>query len=285
MTDYIALANQAAELDDQTETKTAVEFTPPSAGVTVGRMIEYIELGKQPQRPFKGKAKPNAFMVRIVFELLHPERNIKEIEVDGVKKKIADKIPVTLAYKLDAKASYKRLFNTMVRGRDGIKHMAQMLNEPFVITVVHNTGADGRTYANIRLADGSWLLQEAAQSDPIAGTKTAIRVPAAISPIRIFLWNKPTKETWDSLYIDGTRTVKEGDVEKEVSKNWIQEKILSAKNYDGSELQAMLANLSTPIDEDYLPIEGGADIALDVLDKMNDTGVSEVDALAALGLN
>ena len=57
---------------------------------------------------------------------------------------------------------------------------------------------------------------------------------------RLFLWSAPTQEQWDSLYIEGTYKDKEG---KERSKNFIQEKILSAHNYAGSKLESMLSGL------------------------------------------
>jgi hypothetical protein len=49
----------------------------------------------------------------------------------------------------------------------------------------------------------------------------------------MFLWDYPSKEAWDSLFIEGT-----WDDGK--SKNMLQELCMSATNFDGSPLQQML---------------------------------------------
>ena len=55
------------------------------------------------------------------------------------------------------------------------------------------------------------------------------------------MWSNPTKETWDSLFIDGTTEIKnaDGTVENK-SKNWVQETVLSATDYGGSALEQLL---------------------------------------------
>ena len=241
--DYKALAARAAEVVDHTETPAGGDFekTIIPAGITIGRFIEYIELGDQPQRAFKGEAKPNHATARFTFELLH-KRHAHEIEVDGKKVTVYDRFSFKEAIKLGEKARFKKLFKTMTYGRSDITHFAQMLNDPFILNFEHNEGEkDGKkvTYVNLYV-DGKYGIQPPVVSDPIAGTTTPVPVPAANSPIKIFLWDLPTKETWDSLYIPGTRTVKEGKTEKEVSKNWLQETILEASNFTGSPLEDML---------------------------------------------
>lgn len=245
----------AAKMEDQSVTKAHVEYEPPPAGVTFGRFIGYIELGKQPQRPFKGKAKPDAEEVRLVFELLHAKKNRHEYETpEGEKKVRYDQISLRMTKQFGTKAKYKKLFNAMTYGRE-IKHMAQMLGEAFLITVVHNTVAatadkPARVFANIYDDEGKWLVGKARViADPVNDPDkyTDVPVPPAQSPLQVFFWNNPTKATWDSLYIDGTRTIKKGDEEVEVSKNWLQEIIVSAKNYAGSALDQLLGGIDLPM--------------------------------------
>jgi hypothetical protein len=244
--DYKALAAQAAEMEDQTDTQAGGDFEYQVApeGITFGRMIEYIELGKQKQRAFQGKPKKDADEVRITFELLHPKKNIREIEVDGKKIQVTDRISINTTKSLHEKSGYVKLFKAMARGREDIKHMAQMLNEAFLLTVSHNVKEkDGKktTYANLQ-KDGVYNIAAPVIVDPVAETTTQIPVPAALSPIRIFLWNNPTKETWDTLFIDGDKTVKDEDgSEKQVSKNWLQNRILGATNFAGSALEDLLS--------------------------------------------
>lgn len=241
------LINEVAEEEDQTQAveSTDFEYQPPAEGITVGRLIEYVELGEQPMKPYKGKEKPPADKVRIVFELLSPKKNIREIEVEGKGKvKIADRITISIKKSLHEKSGFFKLFSKMRYGREEIKHMAQMLGEAFIITVVHNVVGEGkekRTYANITNDAGEYLIAAPFKVDPIEETKTAIPVPEAISDLRLFLFNKPTKETWDSLFIDGEREVADGKGgKKSVSKNKLQETILGAVNFEGSALAELL---------------------------------------------
>ena len=250
------LAALAAETEDQTETQAAGEYERevPAAGPHVARFVEYIELGMHKQKPFQGKAKPDAEMVRVVFELLHPNKSIVEYEADGVKKVRGQLISVSIKKSLSEKASFKKLFNALTYGRAGIRHMAQMLGEAFLLNVVHNVvkGSDGKdvTYANIT-KDGAYLVGAPQVVDPMTGNVTKLPVREPTVPVRLFLCDHPTKETWDSLYIEGTREVKNADgTTTQQSKNWLQEKIMSATNYNGSPLHAMLSEVGDlPLEE------------------------------------
>jgi hypothetical protein len=153
----------------------------------------------------------------------------------------------------------------MRRGREDKKHMAQMLGEGFIIEVVHNEQVvdgkkTGKVYANMKTEAAGWLISAPVIEDPIAGTKTNVNVPEALSPMKLFLWDHASKETWDSLFIDGTRTTKVDGKDTEVSKNWLQQKIMGASNYNGSPLEALLAgveNLSIdPETVDVIPEDG-----------------------------
>ncbi len=53
----------------------------------------------------------------------------------------------------------------------------------------------------------------------------------------MFLQDNPTKASWDSLFIDGTYTNRDG---VEASKNFLQNKITSSLSFEGSALQALL---------------------------------------------
>ena len=242
------LAAMAAETEDQTEVTTATfDYAPPPEGKTVGRFIEYIELGKHDGGEYMGKKKPPADYIRVTFELLHPKKNIHEYEVDGEARTRADRVSIRLSKKLSDKAKFKKLFGAMTYGRDSVKHMAQMLGEAFIITVYHNVvEKDGnkRTYVNLD-NDGVYGISAPFVEDPLEGTRKDVPVRDPISPLRLFLFNNPTQETWDSLFIDGTREVKKdgGEVEH-VSNNWLQEQIMSALNFKGSALEALLGDVS-----------------------------------------
>lgn len=241
--DYKALAAKAAEVIDHTETTSGGDFEQRLIpdGLTIGRFVEYIELGVQPQRPYEGKPRPDIAQARFTFELLH-SKNKYEREIDGKTVEFYDRFSFVETIKLGEKARFKKLFNTMRYGRDNITHFAQMLNEPFLLNFTHNEGEkDGKkkTYVNLYNA-GVYGIQPPVVVDPITQVTSPVPVPAATVPIKIFLWDLPSKETWDSLHIAGTRTVKDGKSERQVSKNWLQELILSAKNFSDSPLEDLL---------------------------------------------
>lgn len=281
--DINALANLAAETEDQTEVQEHTEFERvlPPAGKTVGRLIEYIEMGMREQKPYQGKAKPDAEEVRLTFELLG-KGHVNEVEIEGEKVKLSNLISVKLTKKFGERAGFKKLFNKLQYGRSDKKHIAQMLGEPFIFEVVHNVAGEKgkeKTYANIRDKDGNFLISAPFASDPLTGETTDIskKIPASLRSPKLFLWDHPTKETWDSLFIDGTREVKVGDKVEQRSKNWLQETIMSAKNFNGSALHTMLSGVSSddlPLSED----DGTEDL-------IEEPSSDENDPLAELGLN
>lgn len=272
------LAAMAAASEDQTVVETTTfNNEPPPAGKTIGRFIEYIELGKHKQKAFKGKAKPDADCVRLTFELLHPKKNLHEYEHEGEQRVRADRVSIRITKKMSDKAKFKKLFSAMTYGRDSIKHMAQMLGEAFIITIYHNiVTVEGNTNTYVNLDnDGVYGISAPFIFDPLEETKTDVPVREPISPLRLFLFNQPTKETWDSLFIDGTREVKkDGGAVEHVSKNWLQELILSATNYEGSAVAALVggvADLPTREAHDHIDEHGEgsppADTAAKVITK------------------
>lgn len=237
----------AAKGEDQSVTKAGGgDFAPPKAGIGVAVMTDYIELGNQPQRPFKGKAKPDCAEVYIGFDLTAAKHQRTYTDAEDVEHTVCERITARIAKKFDKRAKYKKIFDKLAYGRDKFTHMAQALNEHFKITITHNKGkgdnAD-KTYANFWNKDGEvGLGAPKHQPDPLEEKYVDLPRGNPTAPIRIFLWGNPTPETWDSLYIDGEK-------DDGTSKNWIQEKIMSASNFEGSPLHQMLG-----IDISELPI-------------------------------
>lgn len=237
-------------LEDQTEEVSHGDFNNrPPEGVTVGRLVSYIEIGKHNGGSYQGKKKPDADKVRLEFELLGPD-NIMKWEVEGVEKEAGQLVSVTMKKSLSDKAGFKKLFKKLQYGREDKSHMAKMLGEAFIITVYYNkVQKDGKEviYVNLHL-DGEWGISAPYQVDPITKQKKFYDIRPQTQPLRWFIWDKPQHSNWDSLFIDGTREKKTKDdkgveTTTNVSKNWLQELILSAKNYNGSKLQALLAGV------------------------------------------
>lgn len=234
-----AIADRAAKRTNHNEKKQGGGDIPlPPAGLNLGRFVEYIELGTQPRKPYKGKDKPPADMVKLGFELLG-SKNVRTLD-DG--REVADRISLSpMPLSTHEKAQFNKLYEQMQYKRDNIFHMAQMIGEAFLFDIEHNVvesvvngKKQTKTYANIK------AIYPPVERK-IDGAGKPYKVRDAISDIRLFVWDDATQESWDSLFIDGEYTTKENGKEVTKSKNWIQETILKALNYEGSPLESLLA--------------------------------------------
>lgn len=194
-------------------------------GTYYGRMVEYVELGKKiPTNAGKPTGKPAVLNVRTGFIIYTPDGGIKRIN------------PFPMAVSSFEKAKFKQLFDKM--NVDGtMKHLAQALGKPMAFEVEQHTTKAGKTLNVIDFA-GTRPLPK---FDPNTGA--AIVLPELDEQfLRLFLWNNPTKETWESLYIE--------------KNNFIQEDILAAVDFEGSALQQLLMG-GVPSPEALAPAGAG----------------------------
>lgn len=179
------------------------------------RMIEYVEYGKiVPTHNGKPTGRPAALNTRIGFCFYGP--NGEEVYVRSLKMPISN----------HEKANAKKLFDRM-NYTGTLKHLAQGLNKCFRMELDVQE-KEGREYNTMKFE----TLSPLPKFDPETGEPIVLPEFDA-EQIKLFLWSNPTKETWDALYIDGTD-------DKGKSKNFIQEDILKATDYEGSPLQALL---------------------------------------------
>lgn len=259
------LAAQAAEEEDcsvASSTGGDFEIELPEAGPCVLRFREYIELGLTKLATKKYPKKKPAVMTRWVFELTTP-KHVKEIELeDGTKKRFGQVISIMLPKSLASKSNYFKLFKQL-NWEGSAKHPAQLLGKPYKARIIHAYAAEDAPggvpnkdakpkWANLK-DDTGFTFEAPRTVDPLSETITEIPVPEMLGDKKLFLWNMPTKETWDSLFIDGEYE-KEVDGKKEtISKNWIQNKILEALDYEGSKLHELLVGNGETLDD--LPAE------------------------------
>lgn len=282
----------AAKLADQTENKGGnFEYTPPAAGPCIARFVSYVEIGNHPQKEFQGKAKPPAPEAIIQFELLG-KKHAKEIETQDetgqtVKRIVYPVITERVAIKSGPRAGFYKLLSAMDYGR-GNTHMAFMLGEAFILTIIHKeVEKDGKkhVYANIKDDSGNWKVSAPVRVNE-EGETEPLKAPAATVAERLLLWDAPSIEQWNSIHIPGTHQRKEG----EVSKNWLQNTIKSALNWEGSPVQNLvlasidgdLPEVSTDPDEQALDLDdlagAGGD---DEVSGSDDTGETEKPSKAA----
>lgn len=222
-----ALIQEVSATEDQTQTQVFREARVIPGGKTLARFTGYIEFGVQPRKPHNGKPKDPAEEVGLTFELLG-SKNIREVEnKEGEKFTVTDKVHINLTKSFTQNANYKKLFEKMRRGREDIKHMAQMLGEAFVVHVtLSKPDAKGKIHANLR-DDSGFRVEDTREEDPETGKTKVYKVPEAKMEIQFFSFQCPNAESWNSIYID--------------KKNWIQEKIMRAVNYPGSAVEELLS--------------------------------------------
>lgn len=233
------LANEAAELGpDMNEAVSGGggrRLLPE--GFAFAQLVEVIELGMHPQE-FQGQKKAPAPEIQLAFALsgsapdpANPGQVIPYTNDDGTPY-IERLLPMAISR--NEKAGAYLLFKAL-NWKGTAKNFAQLLGQKYLIKVVHKpkSKTDATIVSRLDLKTG--VLPPL---DPVSRQPYPI-MDAPAEAFKLFLWDRPTKECWDSLYIEGMWEAKEGKPAQ--SKNRIQERIMSALNFQGSPLQQMLA--------------------------------------------
>ena len=237
-------------LKDQTADTGSFEYEIPAAGPTAARFVGYVEIGNRPQKEFQGKPKPDCMEAFLFFEL-NSKKHARTVGEGDDERTFFPVHRERVQVKAGERANFVKLLKKMAYGRD-ITHMASMLGDAFLIRGVHNTSGEGdkkKTYFNIRTKDDGYLVSAPmynANKDPLGEEDMQpLPVPEPTEPIKLLLWDDPTPEQWQSIFMDGERTVKDEDGNEVTrSKNWMQEDIIeNATNFSGSPLEALILEL------------------------------------------
>lgn len=248
-----AVAQAAAQTPDMKEAQKGGGYTPPAEGACFVTLVGYIELGIQivaPSKtdPVKYPGGPEE-QVQLVFELSGKGHEPKE--VDG--KKIPERLSVTLKKSLNEKAWFFKIFNTLNYDKQAT-HFAQLLGKHFRAKVVHS-GSKDKIFAGFKesAANGGGYTFAPPTYNPVdpetlVPDVTVTKVfpkPEVLTPLKLFLWDFPSKEMWASLYIEGKYDERKDEKTGKVisparSKNVLQEKIRQASNFKGSPLAELL---------------------------------------------
>ena len=217
---------------------------PARAGVALFRLRSYIETGMHVVKKGKGKGKKQMW-ADFTFELVHPDHLIGPDD-----KKFPDTISLNnINISMNEKAKYFKLFKKM--NHTGTKtSFSQMLGDGFLGRVVHNVSGD-TTYVNME-EDGQYLIGAPRyEADPIGnpGVVTEVNVPELDGDVQLFLFDAPgvqpdqVQMMWDDLEITGEKS------DGTAKKNWIQEKIRSAINFEGSFTQQVVGGAAIAAEE------------------------------------
>lgn len=219
------------------------EYTPPAEGFTRLRFVGYVELGKT-ETEYQGQKKI-VDEVQLVFELSGPKHEPKVLENGD---KIPHRMTITVTKSLNEKAQFYKLFK-MMNYKGTAKIMAQLLGEDYTGKVYHKKfkrkdGTEG-IVAQLKNPDtGVFDIRPPFVEDAETGESKRVNVAPAITPLKLFLWDMPSKEMWASIFIEGQyeeRKNEKGEVIAPVrSKNRWQERIKAALNYPGSPIANLL---------------------------------------------
>ena len=101
------------------------------------------------------------------------------------------------------------------------------------------------------------------QVDPLTQVSAPILVPDATRKLQCLIFDNPSTEQWDSIFIDGEK-------DDGTSKNWIQNKIKGAVNFAGSGVEQFLAAAGVELPDpaanaEHKPDASASNSALDQL--------------------
>lgn len=247
----------ASQLVDMTETKTGGGgrgLLP--TGTAIVRLSTYIEFGKHVET-FAGQAKPATLQFKLGFRIVGGGGKNKEgkgekyVQADGNLPYISDFFNTAMSQ--HEKSTAVKYFNALNRVGNKATHFVQKVAEQCLYTVpISVVSKNGKEYNAIDFSNLQPALN--AEFEEYANTDMP---QLKDEHIQVFLWDSPTKEMWDSIYIEGQWDAKKDDSGKVTqpakSKNFLQEKCLSAVDFEGSPLQLLLQEIGADYTVPELP--------------------------------
>lgn len=274
MTDFLknVQAAAAATGKDQSQVKSGSDFerTIYPEGPVRLRFISYVELGKH-KKTWQGKTKIKE-LVRLGFEVSGPKHSPVQ-GADGQQYPLVVYIEETLSQ--DPKANWVKLFSLLNHDRSAT-HATQLLGRAYKGKLTHRkfkrkadpadqekwTGLDYK----LRPDNGGYSIEAPLYEDPATGDLKPLPVNPPLTPISALLWDMPSQEQWDSIFIPGEYEERKNEAGEVIaparSKNKVQEKIMAADNFKGSPLHALLLKAGVKLDipagsDPYEEDEGG----------------------------
>ena len=171
------------------------------------RLVNILDLGRQPQAGFEGKPKPPAQMVRVTYELTDVFMlNEDGEELEDKPRWISEEFPL---YSLEADLAkstkrYKAIDPELEHDGD----WSLILGNGCTVGVVNKT-SKGKTYDNVGVVSAM-------------RKRDLDKLPELKNPSYFFMLDEPDMEVYNKL------------------PKWIQDKITSNLDYEGSKLQELI---------------------------------------------
>lgn len=242
--DFSKAANKAAKSINMNEGSDSVRELP-AAGVTKLRFMSYIELGKQAPNDPKYKETDK---VLLGFELHGPKHPYIE---NDKGEKYPQRMSISAAVGrngLNKKSTLYKLMQAMNYEQDPeITHIAQLLGRGFLGTVYHITNDAGKKSASLT-KDQVPSVRAPIKEDEETGETKVIAIPEALGDQKCFLWDFPDADQWASIFIETDE--KDG--------GYFQKTIKKATNFEGSPVEALLAELGEGNTKKASPVKAKA---------------------------
>lgn len=178
-------------------------------GVYPARVVQLIDLGLQPQRPYQGQDRPPAQEIMISYELV--DEFMKDDDGNDIEDKprwISETMPLRAFTNERAKSTQRVKAFDPQDVHDG--DISQCIGTPVNVTVINNPGQGDKVYDNVA---------NVAAMRP----RDAAACPELKNPTKVFDSTEPDMEVFNAL------------------PKWIQDKIKGNLNYAGSALEKALA--------------------------------------------
>lgn len=175
-------------------------------GTYPARLVQVIDLGLQPQRPFKGQDKKPAHEIMLTYELV--DTFMKDAEGNELEDKprwISETLPFYGLFADKAKSTQRYLAFDPAQDFEG--DFAKLIELPINVTVVNNSVGD-KTYDNVATVSAM-------------RPKDASKCPPLVNPSKLFDLDAPNMEVFNAL------------------PEWLREKIKGNLNYEASALQKL----------------------------------------------
>lgn len=195
-------------------------------GYVLARLTEYVELGSHAEE-FQGEMKPSAPKFKLGFRMFG-EGYMYDGQ-DGAEAEPGNISTFELTISRNEKAKAFKLFAKMNYDKD-CTNFAEMLGNAYMIKIVHKKGSGPDAKVTARLDLESILPP----LDPL--TKQPYPVPdAAEKHYRLFLFDNPSQEQWDSLFLPNS-----------TEESFLHARIREADNFAGSAVEALVGGAIVP---------------------------------------
>jgi|TARA_Y100000310_G_scaffold161131_1_gene161065 hypothetical protein len=126
-------------------------FTPMEAGTYPARVVQVVDIGLQPRRPFQGQEKEPVNMIALTYEFLDEFVTDEDGQEDTSKPRWLTETFAFYGLGSERAKSTKR-YNTLIGDRERDGEFGVLVDTPCNVTVVINPGKgkhEGKVFANI----------------------------------------------------------------------------------------------------------------------------------------